>query len=116
MPKTAPPSRVSNPSFGAKSPYSEITESAERLAIFDCMTNARQRELMAMDLEELLDALSSPEPGSVNHELTKALIQARIAGMQRETARESLRWARLASLATAGASAIALTAFLVAIF
>lgn len=68
-----------------------------------------------MDLEELLVALASPEPGSANHELTKMLIQARIAEMQRETARDGLRWARLSALGTLGAALIGLTAFLISV-
>lgn len=76
------------------------------------MLDPRQRELMGMGLDDLLEALASPEPGSVNHEFTKALIQARVAEMQRD----SVRWARLTALATAGATLIALAALLVAVF
>jgi hypothetical protein len=79
------------------------------------MADSRQRELMDMELDGLLDALSSPEPGSVNHELTKMLIQARIAEMQRDAARDAVRWARLSALGTAVATLIALVAFLVAV-
>jgi hypothetical protein len=70
---------------------------------------------MEMELDGLLDALSSPEPGSVNHELTKMLIQARIAEMQRDAARDAVRWARLSAFGTAVAALIALVAFLVAV-
>lgn len=80
------------------------------------MLDPRQRELMGMGLDDLLEALASPEPGSVNHEFTKALIQGRVAEMQRDSARDSLRWARLTAFATAGATPIALTALLVAGF
>lgn len=69
-----------------------------------------------MQLNELLDALSSPTPESINHELTKALIQARIAEMQRDTARDAVRWARTAALSTVAATLIALAALLVAAF
>lgn len=79
------------------------------------MLNPRQRELMGMGLDELLEALASPEPGSVNHEFTKALINARVAEIQRDAAGDSLHWARLTTLATAGATLIALAAFLVAV-
>lgn len=80
------------------------------------MSDPRQRELLAMGVDDLLEALTSPQVGSANHELTKALIQVRIAEMQKEAASDSVRWARLAALATAGATAIALAAFFVAIF
>jgi hypothetical protein len=79
------------------------------------MPNSRQEALMRMGLDELFEALISPEPGSTNHELTKALIQARIAEIQREGARDSLRWARLSALATAGATLIALAAILISV-
>jgi len=79
------------------------------------MSDARQRALMGMGLEELLEALDSPLPGTTNHELTKALIQARIAGMQRDTARDAIRWARISALGTATATLIALAALLIAV-
>jgi hypothetical protein len=66
------------------------------------MLNPRQRELARMGVDDLLGALTSPEPGSINHEFTKALIQTRIAMMQRDTARDALRWARLSALGTMG--------------
>ena len=70
---------------------------------------------MSMELDDLLEALASPQPGSPNHELTKMLIQARIAEMQREAAREALRWARMSALGTVAATLIALVAFLIAV-
>lgn len=79
------------------------------------MADPRQRELMGMDLDGLLEALTSPEPGSVNHEFTKMLIQDRIAEKQREANRDALRWARLSALGTTGATLISLAAFLVAV-
>lgn len=79
------------------------------------MPDARQRELLGMGLDDLLEALTDPEVGSANHELTKVLIQARVAQLQRDTARDSLSWARLSALAALGASLIALAAFLVAV-
>lgn len=68
-----------------------------------------------MDLEELLEALTSPEPGSVNHEFTKTLIQVRVAERQQEAARDAVRWARLSALGTVGAALIAVVAFLVSV-
>jgi len=70
---------------------------------------------MAMDLEELLEALHSPVPGSANHELTKMLIQARIAERERDAARDAVRWARLQAFGTMIAAIIAVVAFLVSI-
>jgi hypothetical protein len=70
---------------------------------------------MAMDLDELLEALADPEPGSVNHELTKSLIQARIAELQRDTAHDALHWARLSAVGTVVAALIALVAFLISV-
>jgi hypothetical protein len=71
----------------------------------------RQRELVAMDLDELLEAITSPEPGSVNHEFTKMLIQNRIAEKAREANRDALHWARLSALGTALAALVSLAAF-----
>jgi hypothetical protein len=65
-------------------------------------------------VEELLDELTGPQVGSVAHEQIKAAIQVRIAELQREAARDSLAWAKLTALATAGATVIALVALLVA--
>jgi hypothetical protein len=65
-------------------------------------------------VEELLDQLVGPEVGSAAHEQIKAAIQVRIAELQSEAARDSLAWAKLTALATAGATAIALVALLVA--
>lgn len=67
-------------------------------------------------VEELLDNLAGPEPGSVAHEQIKAAIQVRIAELQRDAARDSLAWAKVTALGTAGAMVIALAAFLVATF
>lgn len=79
------------------------------------MLTPREHELLAMDLNELLEALGSPEPGSPNHELTKMLIQTRIAEMQRETARDTLHWMRLSSVGALASALVALTALLVAV-
>lgn len=68
-----------------------------------------------MDLDGLLGFLRSPQPGSPNHELTKALIQVRVAELERETARDSLRWAKLTAFSTAVASIIAVIALLVSL-
>jgi len=70
---------------------------------------------MAMDLDELLEALTDPEPGSVNHEFTKMLIQARVAAMQQDAARDAVRWARLQAFGTMIAAIIAVVALLVSV-
>ena len=77
--------------------------------------DSRQRSLIAMDLEELLEALTSPVPGSVNHEFTKMLIQARVVERQQDAAREAVHWARLSALGTIVAALIAMVAFLVSV-
>jgi hypothetical protein len=66
------------------------------------------------NVEELLDQFVGPEVGSAAHEQITAAIQVRIAELQSEAARDSLAWAKLSALATAGATAIALIALLVA--
>jgi hypothetical protein len=65
-------------------------------------------------VEELLDDVTGPQPGSVAHEQIKAAIQVRIAELQRDAARDSLAWAKVTALATAGATVIALVALLIA--
>lgn len=79
------------------------------------MPTPRERELMGMDLNELLEALSSPLPGTPNHELTKMLIQARIAEMQRETTRDTLHWMRLSSVGVLASALVAVVALLIAV-
>jgi hypothetical protein len=68
-----------------------------------------------MDLDELIAFLSSPEPRSSNHELTKVLIQARIAEREREIGNDALRWAKLSAVSAAAATIIALIALLIAV-
>jgi hypothetical protein len=65
-------------------------------------------------VEELLDEMTGPQVGSVAHEQIKAAIQVRVAELQREAARDSLTWAKIAAISTAVATVIALIALLVA--
>ena len=44
-----------------------------------------------------------------------AALQVRIAEMQRDGARDALRWAKLSALSTAGASVLALVALVIAV-
>ena len=59
--------------------------------------------------------MGSGEVGSLAHEQLKAAIHVRIAELQRETAREALRWAKLSSVATAASSVLAVVALLIAV-
>ena len=65
-------------------------------------------------VEELLGALTDSQVGTIAHEQTKAAIQVRIAELQREAAADSLTWAKVAAISSAGATVIALIALLVA--
>jgi hypothetical protein len=77
------------------------------------MGNAERVE--GKSVEELLGALTDSQVGSVAHEQVKAAIQVRIAELQRDTARDSLMWAKVAAVSTAVATVIALVALLVAV-
>jgi hypothetical protein len=72
------------------------------------------RRIEGKSVEELLSALTDSQVGSVAHEQVKAAIQVRIAELQREAARDSLTWAKIAAISTAVATVIALIALLVA--
>lgn len=72
------------------------------------------RRIEGKSVEELLSALTDSRVGSVAHEQVKAAIQVRIAELQREAARDSLTWAKIAAISTAVATVIALIALLVA--
>lgn len=79
------------------------------------MDPERAKRLVEQPVDDLLEALAGPQPGSEAHELLKAAIQVRIAEEQRDAARDALRWARLTSIATAAATLIALAALLIAL-
>lgn len=55
------------------------------------------RRIEGKSVEELLSALTDSQVGSVAHEQVKAAIQVRIAELQREAARDSLTWAKIAA-------------------
>jgi hypothetical protein len=79
-----------------------VTDLAERIA--------------ALSMDELLVYLMSPVPGSPAHAVANATLQVRIAEMQRDAARDSLQWAKLAAVSTAVATAIAVVALVAALF
>lgn len=67
-------------------------------------------------LEELLaDLLTVAEVDSPVHRQIRAAIDVQLAELNREAARDQLRWAQLAAVSTAVATVIALAAFLVAV-
>ena len=76
----------------------------------------RRTERIEGTLDELLASLMDSEPGSMAHEQVKAAVAVRVAEIQRETADEGEKWARISASATAGATLIALVALLVAVF
>jgi hypothetical protein len=78
-----------------------VSEHAERIA--------------ALSTDELLVYLMSPVPGSPAHAVANATLQVRIAEMQRDAARDSLQWAKLAAVATMAATIIALAALIAAL-
>ena len=67
-------------------------------------------------VDELLADFAAPraEPGSMVFETMRATLDVRIAEMQRDAARDAVRWARLSAISTVAASLIALVALLVA--
>jgi hypothetical protein len=67
--------------------------------------------------DELIEDFAKPiaEPGSIVGTAMQAALQVRIAEMQREAGHDALTWAKVAALATATATLIALTALLVAV-
>lgn len=68
-------------------------------------------------LDELLGMMvGTGEVGSAVHEQIKSAIQVEVARLQRDTARDALMWAKVSGGATAGSTAIALAALLVALF
>lgn len=76
----------------------------------------RHADIPKKTAQELLDdfALPRAEPGSIVHEAMRAALEVRIAEMQRDAARDAVKWAKLSAIATAAASLIALVALLVA--
>jgi hypothetical protein len=68
--------------------------------------------------DELLEAYVAPtaSPGSIVDNAMRAVLDVRIAEMQRDAARDSLLWAKLAAVSTSLAALIALIALLVATF
>jgi hypothetical protein len=79
-----------------------VSEHAERIA--------------ALSLDELLVYLMSPQLGSPAHTVAMATLQVRIAEIQRDGARDALKWARLAAVSTATATVIAVVALVAALF
>jgi hypothetical protein len=79
------------------------------------VSDERTHRIEGKSADELLASLMDAEPRSPAHEQIKAAIGVRIAELQRDAARDSLKWARLAALSTALAAAIALVAFLATI-
>jgi hypothetical protein len=68
-------------------------------------------------VEELLsDLLTVAEVDSRAHRQIQAAIDVKIAELNRDAARDGLRWARLAAISTTVATVIALVALLVALF
>jgi hypothetical protein len=68
-------------------------------------------------VEELLsDLLTVAEVDSLVHRQIQAAIDVKIAELNRDAARDGLRWARLAAISTTVATVIALIALLVALF
>jgi hypothetical protein len=80
------------------------------------MSTARQEYLQAMSLDELTREIINPQPGSPDHEFIKALLQVRIAELQQGAAQKALQWARLSSVSTAAATAIAVSALVISLF
>jgi hypothetical protein len=68
-------------------------------------------------VEELLsDLLTVAEVDSLVHRQIQAAIDAKIAELNRDAARDGLRWAQLAAISTPVATVIALIALLVGLF
>jgi len=72
--------------------------------------------IAALSTDELLIYLMSPEHGSPAHTVAMATLQVRIAEIQRDGARDALKWARLAAISTAAATVIAVVALVAALF
>ena len=79
------------------------------------MSDRRTERFEGKSLDELLASLMDAEPGSPAHEQTKAAVTVKVAEIQRESALKGVKWAKLTSVATAGATGIALVALLVAV-
>lgn len=80
------------------------------------MTDENLGWIAGKDTDDLLASMMSPDPGSRVHEQLKTAIQVRIAEIQRDTARDSLRWAKLSAISTVLATAVAVIALLAALF